>query len=126
MPIPDHLLAAEFVNLATYRKNGDAVATPIWAAPVDGKLYAFSEARAGKMKRLKNFSRAQIVPCTSKGKPLGVWQDASAYIVDDPDEIATALKALHQKYGWKMRITDLASKAVGRYKKRGYLRIEMP
>ena len=126
MPIPDHLLSAEYVSLATFRKNGDAVSTPIWAAPLDGKLYAFSEARAGKMKRLKNFSRARLVQCNAGGKPLGVWQDASAYIVDDPTEIEAAKKALESKYGWKMKVTDLASKAARRYDKRGYLRIEMP
>lgn len=126
MPIPEHLLAAEYINLATFKKNGDAVSTPIWAAPVEGKLYAFSEAKAGKMKRLKNFSNVRICECTHRGESLGVWQDASAYIIDDPVEITTALEALQHKYGWKMRLTDLASKAVGRYAKRGYLRIEMP
>jgi PPOX class probable F420-dependent enzyme len=126
MPIPDHLLAAEFVNLATFRKNGDAIPTPIWAAAIDGKLYAFSEAKAGKMKRLKNSSRARLVACTRSGKALGIWQEASAYIVDDPAEIESAKAALQQKYGWKMKVADFASKAARRYDKRGYLRIEMP
>lgn len=126
MPIPDHLLEAEYINLATLKKNGDMVPTPIWAAPVDGKLYAFSEAKAGKMKRLKNFSQARIAECNSSGKLLGAWQEAKAYAVDGPEEIATAKLALEKKYGWKMKITDLASKAVGRYNKRAYLRIEMP
>lgn len=126
MPIPDHLLSAEYVSLATFRKNGDAVPTPIWAAPLDGKLYAFSEAKAGKMKRLRNFSKARLVECNSSGKPLGVWQDASAYIVEEPAEIEAAKKALAAKYGWKMTISDFASKMARRYDKRGYLRIEMP
>lgn len=126
MPIPDHVLSAEFVNLATFRKNGDAVPTPIWAAAVDGKLYAFSAASAGKVKRLRNSSRAQIVPCTRTGKRLGIWQEASAYLVDDPTEIEVANQALKAKYGWKMALTDLASKIGGRYNKRAILRIEMP
>ena len=126
MPIPDHLLAAEFVNLATFRKNGDAVPTPIWAAPWQGKLYAFSAGNAGKMKRLKNSSRARLAPCTGRGKLLGVWQDASAYIVTDPREIEHAVAALHEKYGWRMKLTDFGSKLAGRHGKRGYLRIEMP
>ena len=126
MPRPDHVLSAEFVSLATFRKNGDAIPTPIWAAPVDGKLYAFSESKAGKVKRLRNSPRAQLVPCTSNGKLLGIWQDASAFIVDDPTEIESAKRALEAKYGWKMAITDVASKLAGRYNKRAILRIEMP
>jgi PPOX class probable F420-dependent enzyme len=126
MPIPDHLLAAEFISLATFRKNGEAVPTPIWVAPWGGKLYAFSEAKAGKMKRLKNSPRARLAPCTASGKLLGVYQDAEAHIVTDPVEIEHALTALHAKYGWKMKLTDLGSRLAGRYHKRGYLRIEMP
>lgn len=126
MPIPDHILSAEYVSLATFRKNGDAVPTPIWAAPVEGKLYAFSAGNAGKVKRLRNFSRAQLAPCTSSGKLLGVWQDASAYLVDDPAEVQLAYQALQAKYGWKMTLTDLASKLAGRYHKRVILRMEMP
>lgn len=126
MPIPDHVLSAEFVNLATFRKNGDAVPTPIWAAAVDGKLYAFSAANAGKVKRLRNSPRAQVVPCTRNGKLLGTWQEASAYLVDDAAELEAANQALKAKYGWKMALTDLASKLAGRYDKRAILRIEMP
>jgi PPOX class probable F420-dependent enzyme len=126
MPIPDHLLAARFVSLATFRKNGDAVPTPIWAAPVDGKLYAFSEKKAGKMKRLRNSPRAQVVPCTGGGKLLGLWQDAEAYEVTDPAEIAAAHKALLEKYGWQMKLTDFGSKLARRYNNRAFLRIEIP
>ena len=126
MPIPDHLLAAEFVSLATFRKNGDAVPTPIWAAPIEGKLYAFSEKKAGKMKRLKNSPRARIMPCTSTGKSLGTWHDAEAFEVVDPAEIAAAYASLHEKYGWKMKLSDFASKLARRYDKRAILRIEMP
>ena len=126
MPIPDHLLAAEYVNLATFRKNGDAVPTPIWAAPVGDKLYAFSEARAGKMKRLKNFSSVRLAECDRNGKLLGVWQEASAYKVEDSQEIEAAKRALEAKYTWKMKITDIASKIGRRYDKRAIIRIEMP
>ncbi len=126
MSLPDHVLSAEYVNLATFRKNGDAIATPIWAAALDGKLYAFSAGNAGKVKRLRNSARAQVVPCTAGGKLLGTWQDANAYIVDDPSEAEAANRAVKAKYGWKMTLTDLGSKLTGRHSKRAILRIEGP
>jgi PPOX class probable F420-dependent enzyme len=125
MPVPDHLQAAEFVSLVTFKKNGDAVATPIWAAPVEGKLYAFSEKKAGKVKRLRNSPRARLAACTGRGKTLGMFQEARAFLVEDPAEIAAAYRSLHAKYGWKMKLTDLASKLARRYHRRAILRVEM-
>ena len=33
------ILTAEFVALTTYRLDGRAVTTPVWAAAEDGRLY---------------------------------------------------------------------------------------
>lgn len=125
MTLPDALLDAEYLNLATFRKNGAKVATPIWAAPAGTAFYAFSEGKAGKVKRLKNSSKAQVAPCTVSGKSLGTWQDAQAFIVDDTQEIATAYQALKAKYGWKVSALNALAKIGGKYKKRAILRIEV-
>ena len=42
-----------------------------------------------------------------------------------PTEIADALKALRQKYGWQMVLTDFMSRLSGRYHRRAYIRIEV-
>lgn len=126
MAIPPHLLEAEYLSLATLRKNGDLVPTPVWAAPVADKLYVFTAGNSGKVKRLKNFSQIRLAQCNAGGKLLGGWSPASAYLVDDPLEVRRAVLALESKYGWKMKMTDLGARLTGRYAKRAYIRIEMP
>ena len=37
-----------YVNLATYRKDGREVRTPVWLAGDNGEYYVFSESKAGK------------------------------------------------------------------------------
>ena len=39
---------AQYVSLATYRRDGREVRTPVWVAGDAGRLYVFSEAAAGK------------------------------------------------------------------------------
>ena len=39
-----------YVNLATYRKDGREVRTPVWLAGDNGEYYVFSESKAGKVK----------------------------------------------------------------------------
>lgn len=119
------LQQAPYVSLATYRKTGATVATPIWAAPHEHVLYAFSAGQAGKVKRLRNSTRARLAVCDVRGKLLGPWQNVSASIITDPHEQETALTAMRSKYGWQMRLLDFGSRLSGKFSQRAYLRIEV-
>lgn len=46
-----YLYSAEFIRLTTYRKNEVAVATAVWFANDNGKLYVTTMSTAGKIKR---------------------------------------------------------------------------
>jgi PPOX class probable F420-dependent enzyme len=119
------LLSARYMSLATFKRNGDAVATPVWFAEDAGKLYVFSAGDAGKVKRLRNGTRAQAAPCTVRGKLLGTFQEARGRIVDEPATIERAYRALRRKYGFQMWLTDLMSRLAGRHSKRAVLEIEL-
>jgi PPOX class probable F420-dependent enzyme len=113
-----------YITLETFRKTGVGVATPVWFALGDGRFYVFSEARAGKVKRLRNSARARIAPCNVSGRVRGAWWDARARVVADPADVQRAYAALHRKYGWKMKLTDLLSTLTGRIHKRAIIEIE--
>lgn len=85
--------------LVTYRRDGRAVPTPVWAAPgEDGLLYVRSERDAGKLKRLRNDPRLLVAPCTVRGKPLGAPFEARARMLE-PAEEPVAEAALAARYG---------------------------
>ena len=44
----------KFIALSTYRKSGQPVVTPVWFTQRDGKLYVWTGASSGKVKRLRN------------------------------------------------------------------------
>jgi len=112
-----------YVNLATYRKNGIEVRTPVWIAGGDGRYYLFSAADAGKVKRIRANGKARLAACSFRGSILSEWLDAHASVLQDPNEIARAYHALRTKYGWKMALTDMLSKLSGRYDKRAIIEI---
>jgi uncharacterized protein len=99
----------KYLNLETYRKTGQPVATPVWFAEANGTLYMYSLANAGKVKRIRNNSRVRIVPCDMHGQPKGEWVEAKARILDER-EAALGHKLLNDKYGWMKRIGDAFSK----------------
>lgn len=121
--IPKAFLDAQYLNLATFRKSGDAVRTPVWFSHNNAYLYIFSAGEAGKVKRLRNSSRAEIAPCTYSGKVTGEWVPATATLITDPQEIKLALQCFDKKYGWQMRAFNFFSSLGGRINKRAYIRI---
>jgi len=116
---------ARYVSLATYRRDGREVATPVWAAHEGGVWYVFSAGDAGKVKRLRARSKARLATCDMRGGNRGEWHDAEADLIDDPEEIGRALAALRRKYGFAMRLADLGARLTGRYRKRAYIRVRL-
>ncbi|MEY2731345.1 MAG: hypothetical protein RLZZ588_70 [Chloroflexota bacterium] len=94
----DAILNAQYVALTTYRLDGRAVVTPVWAAARDGRFLIFSNPAAGKMKRLRNSTRASIAPCTWNGTLTGAPLPATARILA-PEELGGMWSALVKKYG---------------------------
>jgi PPOX class probable F420-dependent enzyme len=114
-----------YISLATFRRSGRAVLTPVWFATRDGKLYVFSEAKAGKMKRLRNDGRLRLAPCSVRGNVHGTWIEGSGRRVDDPEREARAYDALLAKYGWQMRLANFFSHLSGRIDGRAVIEIDL-
>jgi len=113
-----------YISFATRKRSGDWVATPVWFAPDGGSYYVFSAGDAGKVKRLRNFSESRIAACTMSGTLTGDWRNTSAYVLDEQEDLDTALAALRRKYGWKMLTADFFSSLTGKMGRRAYIRID--
>jgi uncharacterized protein len=120
---PVQLADAEYFNLATFRRNGIAVATPVWFALMDDTFYVFSAPDTGKIKRLRLSSRARVAACDIRGKVLGEWLDAKARLVAEPAEIDRAYAALRRKYGFRIAALDFFAKLTGRYHRRQFIAV---
>lgn len=99
----DAILNAQYVALTTYRRDGTPVTTPVWAAAEGTSLYLFSNAKAGKVKRLRNSSRAAVAPCTAIGKVTGAQLPAEAFNLTN-DQMPKVWKLLTKKYGMAARL----------------------
>ena len=102
-----------YLNLETFRKNGDGVRTPVWFAADpgadlrsrDAKVYVYTIENTGKVKRVRNNPRVRIAPCNRTGGLQGDWIDANARVAEGA-EAERGLKLLTQKYFLK-RVFDL-------------------
>jgi PPOX class probable F420-dependent enzyme len=102
MPIPAEIRGKHYISLATFRKTGIAVYTPIWFAEEGDKLSFMTGSKLGKTKRIRNNPQVKIAPCTISGKITGPEFSATARILP-PEEGARVRRAIKAKY-WLARI----------------------
>lgn len=123
MQFTDELLSGSYINLATWRKNGQRINTPVWFAPGQNpsQLYVFSAGNAGKVKRIRNNPQVELAKCDVTGKLLGEWHRGEARLLNDNDSIRLAKKALLKKYGWQSRMIDVFSSLSGKINRRQYI-----
>jgi PPOX class probable F420-dependent enzyme len=107
----------KYLNLETFKKNGEGVKTPVWfaadpaanLASSDAKLYLYTIGVSGKVKRVRNNPRVRIAPCDMRGNVLGEWVEARAEIVTG-EEAARGTQLLNKKYfPWKQLLRFFAS-----------------
>lgn len=115
-----------YISLETFKKDGNGVKTPVWAAPLDGKLVVMSAGDAFKVKRLRRDSHARVAACDMRGNVRGDWREGTGRVIDDAAHVTRAHAALRQKYGWQMAMGDFFARIAGRINKRAYLEITIP
>jgi PPOX class probable F420-dependent enzyme len=114
-----------YVNLETFKKDGTGVKTPVWAAPLDGRLVVFTDGTSYKVKRLRRDPRIRVAPCDVRGNLKGDWRDGTGRILDDAGEKARAMAALRRKYGWQIRVLDVFSWIGRRIGRRAFLELSI-
>src|ERR687885_2837610 len=103
-----------YINLETYKRNGQPIATPVWfTIDHDNEMiYVITRTKTGKVKRLRNNSKVRIVPCGMRGQPKGEWLNGKAtFATAEQQEIA--LKQRNKKYGLMVRLSGLFSRTKG-------------
>jgi PPOX class probable F420-dependent enzyme len=112
-----------YVSLATFRKDGREVRTPVWIAGGEGRVWIYTNVRSGKVKRIRRNGRVRAAPCDVRGNLRGDWVEARASLVEDFNEREEGIRAFVEKYGWQMRMALFFSRLSGRYKERAMIEL---
>ena len=114
-----------YVNLATFRKNGTEVRTPVWIASIEGVPAVYTNGTSWKVKRIRSNNKIRLAPCTARGDVRGDWVDATARVVDDDASRKKGVRAFVNKYGWQMRLALFMSRLSGRYTDLAIIELEL-
>jgi PPOX class probable F420-dependent enzyme len=103
----------QFMNIETFRKNGQGVKTPVWFAQDGNTLHVWTEANTGKAKRIRRDGKVRIAPATASGEALGEWITAKAQTNETPEAVKYTEKLMRKKYGIMFPIFGLLGKLRG-------------
>jgi len=103
--IPPEISGQRYISLATFRKNGTPVYTPVWFGEENGHLYVMTASKTGKAKRLRNNPEVRIAPSTMRGKVTGPEFSAKVRFLK-AEEFQRARKLIKDKY-WLARVPFL-------------------
>jgi PPOX class probable F420-dependent enzyme len=112
----------KYMLLTTFRRNGDAVSTPVWVVALDDGSFGFwTSSASGKAKRLAHTSNVMVQPSDARGKVTSgsPVSQATARIVTGPEfeEIRTKVTA---KYGWMTKLTPVLAAIGGTIKRKRF------
>jgi PPOX class probable F420-dependent enzyme len=65
--IVERIARGTYVSLTTFRRNGEAVVTPVGCVAEAGVLYMLTPPDTGKVKRVRHNGRAVVAPCGMRG-----------------------------------------------------------
>ena len=99
MTVLDEIEQEKYISLETYRKNEQAVKTPVWFVVKNNLMYIVTREQTGKVKRLRNNLNVRFATCTMKGHVTGQWVEGKATILSE-QETKEAVKWRDKKYGF--------------------------
>jgi hypothetical protein len=121
-----HLGDAAYVSLASFRRDGREVRTPVWVARDGAHLVVYTNRKTGKVKRIRGRGRVRLAACDARGKVRGTWVEAEARLREDPAAIERGLAAVRRKYGLQARLVMLGARLFGRWPDRAVIEIRVP
>jgi hypothetical protein len=108
----DHLKGRKYALILTFKRDGEAVPTPVWFGLDDqGRLYFRTGPEVAKLRRIRNNPRVLVAPCTVRGKPLGQSVEGMARALPK-DERERAEAAIQSNYGLGRRLYEGAADAI--------------
>ena len=98
----------KYIALETFRKNGQAVNTPVWTVAQEGKLLVWTQGDSWKVKRARNNPRVRVARCDMRGNVQGPWVEGVVMSISDDEETKRSMAArLRRKYPFAVAVLSL-------------------
>jgi len=103
MVVEAAVFPGRYLSITSYRRDGTAVATPVWFVERDGALLIQTDAESFKVRRIRANPAVSIAPCSVRGALRGDPVPAHAVLLDEA-ELPGVEALLKRKYRLDMLV----------------------
>lgn len=96
-----------FLSVTSFKRNGDGVATPLWAVDDGRRLYAFTDLQSAKVRRIRREPQVLVASCRVNGKLRGRPVPARAEILTASADLEYVRRLLLDRYSVSYRLVML-------------------
>jgi uncharacterized protein len=106
------LAGEKYISLTTFKKDGTAVATPVWVVSDDGRrLLVWTGSDTWKVKRLRRDPRVVVAASDYRGRVRGESVEGVGRLLDIPQG-SLVEPLLDRKYGLMRRLLGVFNRLV--------------
>ena len=103
----ESLFPGRYLSVTSFKRNGTAVATPLWSVSDGTRLFAFTDLHSPKVRRIRRNPRVLIAPCRVNGKLRGEPLAARADVLTATADLERVRKLLLARYKVSYRVVML-------------------
>lgn len=96
-----------FVSVTTFKRDGTGVATPVWAVSEGDRIFALTDARSWKVRRIRHDPHVLVAPCRPDGKLRGEAVPGEARVLTDTADLEHVQHLLLDRYKITYRLVML-------------------
>jgi hypothetical protein len=71
-----------FLSVTSFKRDGTAVATPVWSVSDGERLFALTDRGSAKVRRIRRNPRVVVAPCRAsgalRGEPVAAWAEVQS------------------------------------------------
>jgi uncharacterized protein len=91
------VFGGKYLSITSFKRDRSGVATPVWFVQEAGRLLVETDAKSGKVKRIRRNPQVLVAPCTATGRLLADPVAARAELLGDA-ELGRVERLLAAKY----------------------------
>lgn len=96
-----------YLSVTSFKRDGTAVATPVWFVSDGRRLFALTDLHSGKVRRIRRNPQVLVASCRPDGKLRGEPAPARAEVLTAIPELERVQKLLLARYKISYRVVML-------------------
>ena len=101
------LFPGRYLSVTSFKRDGTGVATPVWFVPDGSRLFALTDLRSAKVRRVRRNPRVLVASCRPDGKLRREPVEARVEVLTATADLERAHRLLVERYRFSYRFIML-------------------